>query len=222
MESHNEQLEKMIPGGSKIESAGEAGTLIKAGAQLLEYYRIALLPGEILQVASRILMAPAETLEFSAHRKALAALDERIREGRSALLMLQKKMQVMQSRTEFESAGEELAGLNSSAGNVRLYIKQFSDEDNNKIKAFGDEIKRSFPFIMSVFLNQKEDKLEILVMVSKELTAKKYHAGNFIRQLLEHVQGRGGGKPEMAQGGGVRPENTDKFVELIRKEFSLL
>ncbi len=46
------------------------------------------------------------------------------------------------------------------------------------------------------------DKISIVVKVSEDLT-DKYHAGKIIKEKLEPYNGRGGGKPTMAQGGGI-------------------
>jgi alanyl-tRNA synthetase len=64
-----------------------------------------------------------------------------------------------------------------------------------------------------------DGKANLLVAVTKDLTGR-LHAGNLIRVLAEQVGGKGGGRPDLAQAGGNRPEllaqALDGAGELIR------
>jgi alanyl-tRNA synthetase len=55
-------------------------------------------------------------------------------------------------------------------------------------------------------------------MVTKDLT-DRYHAGNIIKEIAPIVGGSGGGRPDMAQAGGPKPENLkqalDKLAEIL-------
>lgn len=54
----------------------------------------------------------------------------------------------------------------------------------------------------------------ILVMVTDDLT-KRFNAGALIRPLAEKVNGKGGGKPDLAQGGGPEVDALSDALELI-------
>ncbi|HSA59989.1 MAG TPA: DHHA1 domain-containing protein, partial [bacterium] len=49
------------------------------------------------------------------------------------------------------------------------------------------------------------DKVTLIIRVSKDL-ASKYHAGNILKEIAPIIGGTGGGRPDMAQGGGSKPE----------------
>ena len=51
-------------------------------------------------------------------------------------------------------------------------------------------------------------------MATKDAVAKGAHAGNIIREVTAIAGGKGGGKPDMAQGGG---KDKDKIEEAISK-----
>ncbi|KMR56176.1 hypothetical protein EX86_14910, partial [Staphylococcus aureus] len=41
-------------------------------------------------------------------------------------------------------------------------------------------------------------------------------AGDLIKQMAPIVGGKGGGRPDMAQGGGTQPENISKSLSFIK------
>jgi alanyl-tRNA synthetase len=57
-----------------------------------------------------------------------------------------------------------------------------------------------------------EGKVGIIVRVSDDLTGK-VKAGEVIREIAPIVGGRGGGKPDMAEGGGTEPEKLGEAIE---------
>jgi alanyl-tRNA synthetase len=61
--------------------------------------------------------------------------------------------------------------------------------------------------------------VSLLSMVTKDLTGV-VHAGKLLKSVAEVVGGRGGGRPDMAQGGGGDPskvpEALERAVELVK------
>ena len=63
-----------------------------------------------------------------------------------------------------------------------------------------------------------EGKVGIIVRVSDDLTSK-VKAGDIIREIAPIVGGRGGGKADMAEGGGTEPA---KLAEAIEASFAVI
>jgi alanyl-tRNA synthetase len=55
-------------------------------------------------------------------------------------------------------------------------------------------------------------KVTMIAGVSGDLCGR-FHAGQLISHLAPLVEGKGGGKPELAQGGGSRVEGVDQLLE---------
>ena len=59
-------------------------------------------------------------------------------------------------------------------------------------------------------------------MATKEAMAKGIHAGNIVKEVAKVAGGGGGGRPDMAQAGGKKPEKiVDALqfsVEVIKKQ----
>jgi len=57
------------------------------------------------------------------------------------------------------------------------------------------------------------DKVTLLVALTADVAkAGKLHAGNLIKELAPIVGGKGGGKPDLAQAGGSKPEALDEAL----------
>lgn len=68
---------------------------------------------------------------------------------------------------------------------------------------------------VSVLASRKDDKVNFVVMVSKDLAGSKVHAGKLISEIAKAANGKGGGRPDMAQAGGKSPENAEEAVNLV-------
>ena len=64
-----------------------------------------------------------------------------------------------------------------------------------------------------------EGKVTLIVAVSKGLT-DRFQAGKLVQAVMPLVGGRGGGKPDMAQGGGSDPGGLDEALEEVKKLIS--
>ena len=64
-----------------------------------------------------------------------------------------------------------------------------------------------------------DSNVNLVASVSQDL-ARRYHAGNIIKELARLVGGGGGGRPDFAQAGGKEPAKIDAVLkraeELIR------
>jgi alanyl-tRNA synthetase len=70
-----------------------------------------------------------------------------------------------------------------------------------------------------VILGRSGDgKASLIVRTSPDLT-KRVPAGQVIKELAPMVGGKGGGKPDMAEGGGNQP---DKLPEALKASFEIV
>ena len=69
--------------------------------------------------------------------------------------------------------------------------------------------------ISPVILPNDAGKVALLVSVAPELQARA-DAGALLKAMLPAVEGRGGGKKDLAQGGGSRPEGIPQALEALR------
>jgi alanyl-tRNA synthetase len=60
----------------------------------------------------------------------------------------------------------------------------------------------------------EDGKAMLICGVTEDLT-DRFHAGEIIKQLSVKVGGKGGGRPDMAQGGGPDVENLTESLENV-------
>ncbi|MEK7243161.1 MAG: DHHA1 domain-containing protein, partial [Thermodesulfobacteriota bacterium] len=62
--------------------------------------------------------------------------------------------------------------------------------------------------------SRADGKAMLLCLVTKDLN-DRYHAGKIIQAIAPLVGGSGGGRPDMAQAGGPKPELLEKALEKL-------
>ena len=60
-----------------------------------------------------------------------------------------------------------------------------------------------------------DKKVSLVAAVTKNLT-DKYQAGNILNHVATQVGGKGGGRADMAQGGGTEPGKLPKALDSIK------
>ena len=101
-------------------------------------------------------------------------------------------------------------------GPSKLLVKLLPDDVAvNQMRSLNDQLKASIGANAVIVLaaESKEDKkVKLLVGVGDGLT-DNIRANLLVNHLAEQVGGKGGGRADMAQAGGTKPENLDKALE---------
>lgn len=90
--------------------------------------------------------------------------------------------------------------------------------DANGTRQLSDTLLARLKSGVVVLGRKDEGKVGIIVRVSDDLTSK-VKAGDIIREIAPIVGGKGGGKPDMAEGGGTEP---DKLAEAIDAAYGVI
>lgn len=78
-----------------------------------------------------------------------------------------------------------------------------------------DDFKSKLQDTIIILASNVDDKVSMVATVPKSLT-NNVKAGDLIKQMAPIVGGKGGGRPDMAQGGGTQPENISKSLSFIK------
>ena len=98
---------------------------------------------------------------------------------------------------------------------IQTILKNLVDVTNPKdLREYADRVKDKLQSGIAVLGAKNADKVMLLCVVTKDLT-DRFKAGEIIRELSEMVGGKGGGRPDMAQGGGNRPEKLEQALQSV-------
>jgi len=91
-------------------------------------------------------------------------------------------------------------------------VKGVSGKD---LRDIADKLKDKLGSAVIVLAAISGDKVSLVAGVTKDLT-NKYQAGKILNHVASQIGGKGGGRADMAQGGGTQPENLDSALASVK------
>jgi len=117
---------------------------------------------------------------------------------------LEREVELLQGKLSAGQAGELLDRVQDADG-VKVLAAEIPGGDAKGLREMADRLRDRLQSGVVVLGSQSDGKANLLVAVTRDL-AGRLHAGELIRSLAEQVGGKGGGRPDLAQAGGNRPE----------------
>lgn len=145
---------------------------------------------------------------------AIARLQEELKRTRKEMDELKLKIATGSMGGGSSADGDEARDI---AG-IKVLGKIVEGLDGNGTRQLSDTLLARLKSGVVVLGRKDEGKVGIIVRVSDDLTSR-VKAGDIIREIAPIVGGRGGGKPDMAEGGGTDP---DKLSEAINASYSVI
>ena len=135
---------------------------------------------------------------------------------------LEQQLAVANSKIAQETASELLATAIDVNG-VTIVNAEVEIEDMDGLRNLADLLRDKLT-VGVIVLGAKiaDDKVNFVVMATKDAVAKGIHAGNIIKETAKVAGGGGGGRPDMAQAGGKNPKKITEALtmatEVITKQ----
>ena len=114
---------------------------------------------------------------------------------------LEKEVQQLKARAA-SAAGSDMAGEAREINGMRVLIKRVDGVDGKGLLALIDQLKNKLGSAVILLGGELDGKVVLVAGVTGDLTGR-VKAGDLIRQTAQAVGGKGGGRPDMAQGGGT-------------------
>jgi len=96
------------------------------------------------------------------------------------------------------------------------FIGKVVDVPAKDLKGLADDAKKSLGSGVVVFVATAEGKATVVVGVTDDLTAR-FKAGDLVTKAVQAVGGaKGGGRPDMAQGGGPDGSKADDAIAAVK------
>ncbi|MDF3868138.1 alanine--tRNA ligase [Pseudomonas denitrificans (nom. rej.)] len=128
---------------------------------------------------------------------------------------LEKELEQLKAKAA-SAAGDDLAGSAVEVGGVKVLSSRLDGLDGKALLALVDQLKNKLGSGVILLGGVFEEKVVLVAGVTQDLTAK-LKAGDLMKQAAAAVGGKGGGRPDMAQGGGVDVGELDEALALAAK-----
>jgi len=208
-------------GGTHAKAAGDIGlfrilseTGIAAGVR-----RIEAVTGE---AALKLGQQQQQTLQRLADlvKSDPQKLEQRLQKMLEQQKHLERELEQIQAKINVQRSGELIDQV-QQVGDIALLAVKVAGVDGKSLREFSDSLRDKLGSGVLVLATVADDKVTLLVAVSKDLTAR-VKAGDLIKPLAAIVGGRGGGRPELAQAGGPLTEKVDELIAAAPEQLNLL
>ncbi|WP_349971816.1 alanine--tRNA ligase [Pseudomonas caspiana] len=126
--------------------------------------------------------------------------------------LLEKQLEQLQAKAA-SAAGDDLSSSALDVKGVKVLAVRLDGQDGKALLALVDQLKNKLGRAVILLGSVHEDKVVLVAGVTKDLTGQ-LKAGDLMKQAAAAVGGKGGGRPDMAQGGGVDAGALDAALAL--------
>ncbi len=201
-------------GGTHVKATGEIGLLkitsegsVAAGVRRIEAMAgrqgmacLRNIENEVLRLAHLLKTTPAE-------------LGDRVEKMLEQVRRLEKDL--LKARTGSAGQSGDDKEETHEIKDIKVLTLVTALDDPKLLREISDQKIQKLGAGVALLASAHEGKVSMILRVSKELSSK-YHAGHLMKELSAIVGGTGGGRPDMAQGGGTRPEAIPEAIAKLR------
>jgi alanyl-tRNA synthetase len=201
-------------GGTHVKHTGEIGffkiiseTGTAAGIRRIEaltgekaYEWVAKIDEEMQQIAEW-LKTPRESV--------LEKLDQSLQHTKA----LEKELEKLRLQLA-TSQSKDLLSNAVEVGGIKVLVTQLKDVDPKSLRDMVDTLKQQLGAGIVMLAATYQNKIILNAGITKEIQSE-VHAGELVNFVAKQVGGKGGGRPDMAQGGGIELENLDKALASV-------
>jgi len=126
--------------------------------------------------------------------------------------------QIEQLKTKIaQSAARDLESQSKEKNNVRYLVTRTEGLDRQQMRELADALRNKWKSAVVILTGVDDGAVSIVAAVTKDLTSK-IQAGKLVGALAQAMGGKGGGRPDMAEGGGKDPSQLSQALAGITAE----
>ena len=203
-------------GGTHVNQTGDIGLfkITSEGAVAAGVRRVEAVTGENalawLHNLQQIAQNSAEVLKTD-----VASLVEKIQQLQDKAKRTEKELEQLKTK-QASQAGADLAKQAEQINGVNVVVQQIDNVDAKALRTMVDDLKNQLGTAIIVFGSVVDDKVNLIVGVTKDLT-DKVKAGELVGEMAQHVGGKGGGRPDMAMAGGSEPQHLSNALTFAKE-----
>jgi alanyl-tRNA synthetase len=124
------------------------------------------------------------------------------------------RRQIQEEHAKVLAQNAESVFERKEVGGILLQTGKFSSAAPETLRGIGDKAKDRRSGTVVVMASVTEEDCQLVVMADDEAVRRGAHAGALVKEAAALLGGRGGGRPNMAQGGG-KPARLDDALTKV-------
>ncbi|HLH19033.1 MAG TPA: alanine--tRNA ligase [Bryobacteraceae bacterium] len=129
---------------------------------------------------------------------------------------LERQVDELKTRLAQAAAGAMESRARQMNGS-RVLATRADGMDRQQMRALADSLRNRWQSAVVVLAAAEPGNVSIISAVTKDL-AGRIHAGKLVSAVAQAVGGKGGGRPDMAEGGGKDASGLDAALEAVYRE----
>jgi len=118
-------------------------------------------------------------------------------------------------KTKLATAGSvDLLGQAQEVAGIKVLVLNLEGADSKSLRDSVDQFKNKLGTSVVLLAAVEDGKVALVAGVTQDAT-NKVKAGDLMRFVAEQLGGKGGGRPDMAQGGGTDVSSLDSALESV-------
>ena len=131
-------------------------------------------------------------------------------------LLKEKEKEISELKSKLASGAEdEIINSCKDVNGIKVVSYGLEGVDAGSLRNLCDKIRDKIGSGIVVLMSSNEGKVNLVSMATKDVVAKGIHCGKVIKEVSAILGGGGGGRPDMAQAGGKKPEKISEAKEKV-------
>ncbi|MCL4499139.1 MAG: alanine--tRNA ligase, partial [Chloroflexi bacterium] len=141
------------------------------------------------------------------------AIGDRIRGLMATVKAQEQRLESLRARARKDEVGD-LAAAAQSIDGTNVVITRVTAPNMDSLRSYVDLLREKLPSSVVLLASEAEGRVLLAAGATPDMVKAGVHAGNLLKKVAPIVDGGGGGKPDIAQAGGKKP---DKIEDLLRE-----
>ena len=205
-----------ICGGTHVEHTGEIGffKIVNEAAVASGVRRIEAVTGK-----SALIYVQQQENQLRDIAVLLKTNTDNIAVKLQQLLETQKLQEKELARLKQQAAGQQSGDLLQQVqkiNDIDLLVAEIKNADRDSLREMVDQLKNQLKNPAILLASVQEGKVVIIAGVGKNVIPH-FTAGDLLMHVAKQVDGKGGGRPDLAQGGGENPANLAAALKSVEE-----
>ena len=147
-------------------------------------------------------------------KSSTAGVEEKVSQVIEKSRSLEKELERLKSKLASQ-AGSDLASQAIEINGIKVLAANLDGVDPKSLRDTVDQLKNKLGKAAVIISTVVDGKVSLVAGVTKTETVK-IKAGDLLKHVAEQIDGKGGGRPDMAQGGGNNPDALPAALDSVK------